>query len=253
MDGNKTFVMKKQIICGLLIFLCLSDLSAIPQSIEQDKKVQRKERREERQQKREERREKREEERQQKKNSQGQTEIKKASKNNPISDVSHEEEDNNLSHKSIDNTTQENDFPIDNSLDNQETHSSSKTFKSSSQSSTSLKPSETEDWNSTTSTSSDQDIETGFKIWGFWILLLSFVSIVYSIIKWIISRRCPHCGRFRAMQEIDRKFLGLVKTERVKRDNKIYYIHHNRIQITRYCKHCGYKDYQTKIVKEDVA
>ena len=55
------------------------------------------------------------------------------------------------------------------------------------------------------------------------------------------------------MQEIDEKFLGLAKTERVKRDNQIYYVHHNRVQITRRCKYCGYMDYQNKIVKGDEA
>ena len=85
------------------------------------------------------------------------------------------------------------------------------------------------------------------------LVILGIAIMLFAIVIGVLYYRCPHCGRFRAMQEIDRKFLGLVKTERVKRDNKIYYIHHNRIQITRYCKHCGYKDYQTKIVKEDVA
>lgn len=84
--------MNKRIICGLLIFsFTLSGLSAMPQSQEPDKKVQRKERREERRQEREDRREKRKAERQQKKDSQKPVETEEIRETNPILEMPQEE------------------------------------------------------------------------------------------------------------------------------------------------------------------
>ncbi len=249
-----TFVaMNKRIICGLLIFsFTLSGLSAMPQSQEPDKKVERKERREERRQEREDRREKRKAERQQKKDSQEPVETEEIRDTNPILEMP-QEEGTSRSRESVDNTAPERATQTVETRDNRKSHSSATTTKPSAPSSVSSETSKTSDQSSTLSTSSNANTENSDSGWGIVILLLFIGSIVYSIIHWITSRRCPHCGKLRAMQEIDEKFLGLAKTERVKRDNQIYYVHHNRVQITRRCKYCGYMDYQNKVVKGDEA
>ena len=249
-----TFVaMNKRIICGLLIFsFTLSGLSAMPQSQEPDKKVQRKERREERRQEREDRREKRKAERQQKKDSQKPVETEEIRETNPILEMP-QEEGASLSRGSVDNTAPERATQTVGTRDDRGSRSSATTTEPSAPSSVSSETSKTSDRSSTLSTSSDANTENSDSGWGIVILQLFIGSIVYSIIRWITSRRCPHCGKLRAMQEIDEKFLGLAKTERVKRDNQIYYAHHNRVQITRRCKYCGYMDYQNKVVKGDEA
>ena len=249
-----TFVaMNKRIICGLLIFsFTLSGLSAMPQSQEPDKKVQRKERREERRQEREDRREKRKAERQQKKDSQEPVETEEIRDTNPILEMP-QEEGASLSRGSVDNTIPKRATQTVGTRDDRGSRSSATTTKPSAPSSVSSETSKTSDRSSTLSTSSDANTENSDSGWGIVILLLFIGSIVYSIISWIRSRRCPHCGKLRAMQEIDEKFLGVAKTERVKQDNQIYYVHHNRVQITRRCKYCGYMDYQNKVIKGDEA
>ena len=78
-------------------------------------------------------------------------------------------------------------------------------------------------------------------IWG--ILLY----LVYRILRWIFSRRCKKCGKFRAMTTIDENYLGRVKTERNQNGS---YVHSNRIKFTRQCKYCGHQDHIIKTVKE---
>lgn len=196
----------------------------MPRSQELDKTVQQKERRQERRQEREERREKRKAERRQKKNSREHAETEESCHTSPISEISQVEED---------------------SLSRESYHSSAIITSESSDSGTVLSNPD-----SALSTSSKERSDS---VWGV-VTLLSFIGfIAYSIIRWITSRRCPHCGKLWAMQEIDEKFLGHTKTERVKKDNQIYYVHYSRVQITRRCKYCEYMDYQNKVVKGDEA
>ena len=184
--------------------------------------------------------------------SQEQVETEEISNTNPILEMP-QEEGASLSRESVDDTAPERATQTVETRDNRGSRSSATTTKPSAPISVSSETSRTSDRSSTLSTSSDANTENSDSGRGIVILLLFIGSIVYSIISWITSRRCPHCGKLRAMQEIDEKFLGLAKTERVKQDNQIYYVHHNRVQITRRCKYCGYMDYQNKVVKGDEA
>ena len=73
-------------------------------------------------------------------------------------------------------------------------------------------------------------------------LIILAVVIVCLFLKWRFSGRCKKCGKFRAMKEYDRDFLGTVKTKQEKSGDSYKTIYVRRYKIYRQCKYCGYKD-----------
>ena len=73
-------------------------------------------------------------------------------------------------------------------------------------------------------------------------LIVLAVAIVCLFLKWRFSGRCRKCGKFRAMKEYDRDFLGTVKTKQEKSGDSYRTVYVRRYKIYRQCKYCGYKD-----------
>lgn len=247
-NGTKLCPMKKGIICLLaLLAWSICELTAAPQAQEADRKTQRSERREERRQRREERRQERQERRQARQDRQQQ----EAETTTGDVEVLFEPTDSRPEFSGEEPTA----AAADETTARQE-ESGHWVEASGSARATTPAPSAS----AADKRSEPQAIEpdsaagkpdTDDSPTAFWIILLFIAAGAYSIVSSLRSRRCKHCGRNRAMQVIDERYLGRTKSEWVQNGSQRELIHHNRIQVTRRCKYCGYEDVTTKIVKGD--
>lgn len=100
-------------------------------------------------------------------------------------------------------------------------------------------PSETSPSNNITASSRDSNPPTTLIIIGV------IICLFFLFLKHRYSGKCPHCKKYRAMVELDQAYLGRIKREKVNNE----YIYHNKIQVHRKCRYCGYEDYITRIEK----
>ena len=71
-------------------------------------------------------------------------------------------------------------------------------------------------------------------------IIIVLVALWFGIKK-LFDSRCPACGRFNAMEEIDVQDLGLDKiTRKVENDGSVTTRHHHRRKHTYMCKYCGH-------------
>ena len=84
--------------------------------------------------------------------------------------------------------------------------------------------------------------------------LIFLALLVIWILSLIFTRKCHHCKKYRAMIPVGETYLGRAKTVREKDSRgQMAYVYYNRVQVTRQCKYCGYRDHVVKIVRGDQA
>lgn len=112
----------------------------------------------------------------------------------------------------------------------------------------SLKSNQSTSSSPSSSSSSDDDSDKGV----IFILVAVIIYILYKIISWWHSKKCPHCGKRFCLRTIDEEDLGITKSKREKQSDGSYAtIHYHKVKYIKQCKHCGGIVNVIDIVKED--
>ena len=86
---------------------------------------------------------------------------------------------------------------------------------------------------------SQQSLEVSYAGTGF-IILLIIGALGVSLLMQFLRSRCPSCQQFRALQEVDRQFLGTASSQ-IEQDafGQNQTVYKNRYRITYRCRFCG--------------
>ncbi len=80
--------------------------------------------------------------------------------------------------------------------------------------------------------------ETDVNIFA-WVVWILVIYLVYKIIRWIFSLRCPHCKRFFATYVSAEENEGRTKWETEYNNGKSTRHYYYKYKVWRTCRHCG--------------
>ena len=80
--------------------------------------------------------------------------------------------------------------------------------------------------------------ETDVNIFA-WVVWILVIYLVYKIIRWIFSLRCPHCKRFFATYVSAEENEGRTKWETEYNNGKSSRHYYYKYKVWRTCRHCG--------------